>query len=1147
MADVLLPLAGAPAAQVDIIDGKVDVNQNGSIETNGDDDLTGVVLRLSDGSVDLVDIVNGKVDVNQNGTIETNGDDDLPDVLLFSLAMSMTVSPTITCPGTKAPGDVCVLIGTTFTVTVSADAIPLTNGYVGANAFILYSDADQVDIIQGGVDVDQDGTVETNGDDDLADVLLPLLGGGTDQVDIIDGKVDVDESGTVDAADDLADVLLPLLTGSPDQVDIINGEVDVDESGDIDTIAGADDLTSVMLAFRIGPTFKSAVVAQPWLDATVPPADITFLCNDNGFGVGCGALTGLLNPPASFHKGDLFVFSFNCTTDKVQGHTLTLEALGGPNAGTSGNAYAEFGGLITAARGNTITLHCTNPNTPTPTPTVTPTATPTPTVTQGGPTLTPTATETPAQTPGPLISLGAEGIDCDAVAPSTATPAPTPTATPTPFVKPEKCTAFFFVGQEAEGKFTVTINANLLPTPAGCPTATPTAPGKPGGCYGGFVSEVKLSAGLQWLPRATCSDEVVWPDSFSCSNAASSGQFVRHSAQSAFLPTFTNSTHVGKLVELDVHCTQFGGPDEAITLTNPPIGNQNGTRYIDAAGNRVAVKAFAGADADKLFINCEPAPPAMSLWAEGAGVTCVPVDQPRQPTKCTAPFVADDPESAKFEIVIEASSIPDGYGGFQTETYFNGLKYQERSCLDEVIWRPDAADLAGFTCEALLVRVGNPATGLPLERRLSAKSADFPPFPASRRIGTLVRMEVHCPALNQFPVSLTSYRDVGVATLDRLTGSVFYGTDPDPNSPLGNIDFLDDGVEHIGARGMDTNGDTVIDSTELTDTALIQVLDVLRINCVVAAAPTPTTTPTVTPTVTVTPAESPTPTNTPCPGECPTPTQTHTPTNTSTPAPTDTPTQTHTPTSTLTPTPALPEERVLEVPPGGRVTTDTEGDGATQSDPVETSVTLPVGGLVTILEKVIIQPNPNGFILIGQQVNISAPSGTAQLPLIIEFLLDTSIIPLGMTAQTLPIFKGGVLVPNCTGVANKADPDPCVAKRNLLSGPAAGDIQITVFSSTAGTWNFGQPSVLPRTTTPELGDVNCDGGIDPIDSLWILFHVVDVAELPCPEVADVNGDGNIDAFDSLWILQLDAGLIDSFPNAAGSAGGGTFWRWIGLD
>ncbi|MCH8066289.1 MAG: hypothetical protein IIC90_10780 [Chloroflexi bacterium] len=170
-------------------------------------------------------------------------------------AMSMAISQTVTCPGGKAQGDVCVAINTSFTVTVSADAIPLTNGYVGYSTFIQY--------------------------------------GAT------------------------------------------------------------------------GLTFKSAT--SLW------PDNAAFLTSEIGNGVTAGGLSGVIAPPASFHKGDLVSFDFNCTAGISQGHVLTLETLGGPNAGTSGAAYAPFpaGSVNIAATGDTITLHCTNPiPPPTPTPVV---------------------------------------------------------------------------------------------------------------------------------------------------------------------------------------------------------------------------------------------------------------------------------------------------------------------------------------------------------------------------------------------------------------------------------------------------------------------------------------------------------------------------------------------------------------------------------------------------------------------------------------------------------------------------------------------------------------------------------------------------------------------------------------------------------
>ncbi|MCH8949541.1 MAG: hypothetical protein IIB87_04095, partial [Chloroflexi bacterium] len=484
-----------------------------------------------------------------------------------------------------------------------------------------------------------------------------------------------------------------------------------------------------------------------------------------------GCLTGFSNPPPSLHKGDLYTFEFNCTSGKSQ-HEIELIPLGVAPANTNGAMFGASDPSIGtngqfAVPAKTLLVNCTNENTPVP-----PTATPTPMA---------TATPLPPIL-DPVISLGAEGVDCGAETP-----------TPTPFTKPAKCTAQFFPGQEKEGAFIVTINANLLPTPG----------------YGGFQSEVVLSDGLAWNQRANCTDEVVWPDlsgETEC-NASSSGQRVRHNGRSASSTPFTNSNYVGTLVKLDVYCTQGAGPDETITLTKLSVTNVNGTTYFDENGLGVPVAAIAGDDADKLTINCEPARPEMSLRAVGSGVTCI--GDADKPDKCTAPFVEEDPESAKFEILIEANAIPDGYGGFQTEVFFNGLGHTPRSCFDEVVWRPD--DLAGFVCEV------GPST---VERSVIGRTGEFPPFPASRYVGTLASFQVHCTSESQAPVSLTAYRDHDTDALDWLTGSAFYGT-AGVGTGDADIDFIwpEEEEDIIGFRRMGTGG------------TLIPVLDVLRINC----------------------------------------------------------------------------------------------------------------------------------------------------------------------------------------------------------------------------------------------------------------------------------------------------------------------------
>jgi len=100
---------------------------------------------------------------------------------------------------------------------------------------------DQADIIDGGVDVNESGGVDTN--DDLTDVQLLTTAGAVDQVDIINGLIDVNESGGVDGADDLTGVVLVTTSGIV-VVDIIDGSVDVNRDGVTDV---NDDLANVQL------------------------------------------------------------------------------------------------------------------------------------------------------------------------------------------------------------------------------------------------------------------------------------------------------------------------------------------------------------------------------------------------------------------------------------------------------------------------------------------------------------------------------------------------------------------------------------------------------------------------------------------------------------------------------------------------------------------------------------------------------------------------------------------------------------------------------------------------------------------------------------------------------------------------------------
>ena len=136
---------------------------------------------------------------------------------------------------------------------------------------------------------------------------------------------------------------------------------------------------------------------------------------------------------------------------------------------------------------------------------------------------------------------------------------------------------------------------------------------------------------------------------------------------------------------------------------------------------------------------------------------------------------------------------------------------------------------------------------------------------------------------------------------------------------------------------------------------------------------------------------------------------------------------------------------------GGTLSTDREGDGATPASPVETAVTTPHPGTVTILAQSASSP-ATAFTFLGQQVFISAPAATAAFPLRIAFRLEATLP--GANAATLQAFRNGVQIAACTGAG--ATPDPCVSSRTTLPD---GDVELVVLTSAASTWTFGTPIV----------------------------------------------------------------------------------------
>jgi hypothetical protein len=144
------------------------------------------------------------------------------------------------------------------------------------------------------------------------------------------------------------------------------------------------------------------------------------------------------------------------------------------------------------------------------------------------------------------------------------------------------------------------------------------------------------------------------------------------------------------------------------------------------------------------------------------------------------------------------------------------------------------------------------------------------------------------------------------------------------------------------------------------------------------------------------------------------------------------------------------------------VTTDDEADGATNSDPVETTLTFPNAGTVTIVETPVSAAPPPGFTFLGYEVVITAPAATAADPIVILFRLDASIVPPGEDETTIQTFRNGTPVPPCTGPAGVASPDPCVSDRGLAGD---GDVELTVLTSSASYWDFGIEVAGTSTTT----------------------------------------------------------------------------------
>jgi hypothetical protein len=252
-------------------------------------------------------------------TTLTTSDSFLTDVLgnvLSGVTATSGELRSMTCPDANGDGYASIL--DPFSIARNFNDRGESSGAttaepVNASQTIIQISGDQVDVIDGKVDVDESGgSVFTT--DDLANVVLDLAGGGTDQVDIIDGKVDVDESGgSVFTTDDLANVVLDLAGGGTDQVDIIDGQVDVNESGAVDA---ADDLSDVVL-LAVPLTSTVAVDSEQMYVSSLSPGPPATM----------GVVRGFNQTTARTHQTGtaIYVASLDGNGDGIKGYTAARD------------------------------------------------------------------------------------------------------------------------------------------------------------------------------------------------------------------------------------------------------------------------------------------------------------------------------------------------------------------------------------------------------------------------------------------------------------------------------------------------------------------------------------------------------------------------------------------------------------------------------------------------------------------------------------------------------------------------------------------------------------------------------------------------------------------------------------------------------
>ena len=157
----------------------------------------------------------------------------------------------------------------------------------------------------------------------------------------------------------------------------------------------------------------------------------------------------------------------------------------------------------------------------------------------------------------------------------------------------------------------------------------------------------------------------------------------------------------------------------------------------------------------------------------------------------------------------------------------------------------------------------------------------------------------------------------------------------------------------------------------------------------------------------------------------------------------------------VAPDPTIVRAAVLS---GGSLISRPVADAA---HPLIAAVASPATALVAIQEGSATGPAPAGSAYLDPQLDITAPSASAAMPLTIALTVDqdtlTSTTP-DLTAQDLAAFLDGVRIKACTldGSDDPARPRSCVSARQTLHGGFdEGDARLVIKTSHSGRFNVG--------------------------------------------------------------------------------------------